>query len=734
MQDGCVRRNGRAVNDDDLATSEGGALQCVVRSSCGSDGDADEFMDVPQPRRVRAEDADEDEDGSADRRWKRRKRCVSAAKVRAMSCPICGRLGFTSQRALQKHAERCEVVQPAGDASTEHAAMDDELRELFRRADACEFAPRFAMVGLLSMSALQEAALADESLVHDLLAGAPLGVRARLLHELAAKPAVYKQSAKPAVCSHNFSVASAPTTSNKSQSNSTQIGFKPSSAQSTVIVMDSDEACAPAPVQEAPRSVQLRVRARQQTLFQALQLTSAVPATTTNNAAKPGQRVAALPRHENESARGGQTRQHASNKRVPATTFTVDSFRAARGFCRQFFLSHFHSDHYGGLTRRSALGSTIYCSAVTARLITQQLGVPAACVQALPLNTAIDIPDLGLPAQALQTVASHASDQQQPQKDAKRGATVTLLDANHCPGSVMFLFFVWSTGRFALHTGDCRLERDFVRSLESLREFLAPYPSAHCLSSPMAATPPQRRLDYLFLDTTYCDARYAFPAQREVVDAVVTAARTELSTAAAQLCGENGSPRRVLLVFGSYTIGKERVFMAVARALKLGVWVDARKLRVLRCLEWDSDADRARIGSGDAHDAQLRVVPMRHITHSALAEMLRNSRGRYNAVVGFRPTGWSWPRVGSGSSDEKQQTLNGGKVGGTMLRRTTSGASVIYEVPYSEHSSFAELREFVAATQPREIIPTVGASSSHKRLVQQLLAQRVPSNLRRTYD
>lgn len=41
-------------------------------------------------------------------------------------------------------------------------------------------------------------------------------------------------------------------------------------------------------------------------------------------------------------------------------------------------------------------------------------------------------------------------------------------------------------------------------------------------------------------------------------------------------------------------------------------------------------------------------------------------------------------------------------------RRLQRGSLILYSVPYSEHSSFRELREFVSWLQPASIIPTVG--------------------------
>ena len=124
-------------------------------------------------------------------------------------------------------------------------------------------------------------------------------------------------------------------------------------------------------------------------------------------------------------------------------------------WCRAFFLTHFHSDHYGGLCKSWKAGF-VYCSAITGALVIQRLGVSPSFVRVLPLDR-ISLVD---------------------------GWEITTVRAHHCPGSVMFQFkqVGSAAGLRYLHTGDMRYD-------------------------PSMATDPVligcREPDVIYLDTTY---------------------------------------------------------------------------------------------------------------------------------------------------------------------------------------------------------------------------------------
>jgi DNA cross-link repair 1A protein len=100
-------------------------------------------------------------------------------------------------------------------------------------------------------------------------------------------------------------------------------------------------------------------------------------------------------------------------KRIEGSRYVVDGFTCGAMPGDVHFLTHFHSDHYIGLTKRWP--APVYASAVTAALVSRRLGLPPTQLVVLPLNAPTEVPG---------------------------GARVTPIDANHCPGAVLLLFQV----------------------------------------------------------------------------------------------------------------------------------------------------------------------------------------------------------------------------------------------------------------------------------------------------
>ncbi|XP_047170039.1 uncharacterized protein LOC124838478 isoform X2 [Vigna umbellata] len=225
----------------------------------------------------------------------------------------------------------------------------------------------------------------------------------------------------------------------------------------------------------------------------------------------------------------------------------------------------------------------------------------------------------------------------------------------HLDRSILVLFQP-PNGKAVLHTGDFRFSDEMT-------------------INPLLKMCP---IDTLILDTTYCNPQYDFPKQEAVIQFVIDAIQAETF-----------NPKTLFLI-GSYTIGKERIFLEVARALSKKVHVTAAKLRLLKCLEFKEE-DMQWFTSNE-HESNIHVAPMWTLaSFKRLKHISSQYKDRYNLIVAFSPTGWTFGKGKKKSPGRRWQQ-------GTIIR---------YEVPYSEHSSFTELKEFVKLVSHSNIIPSV---------------------------
>ncbi|KAI5301136.1 hypothetical protein KEM56_001939, partial [Ascosphaera pollenicola] len=388
-------------------------------------------------------------------------------------------------------------------------------------------------------------------------------------------------------------------------------------------------------------------------------------------------------------------------KIIPSFSITVDAFRygAVEG-CEAYFLSHFHSDHYIGLGKKWCHGP-IYCSQVTAALVIQQLGVEETWVKPIPFNDTMDVPNTG-------------------------GAKVTMLEANHCPGSSIFLFEKEIRGRLQriLHCGDFRAHPRQVQHPK-----LAPE-----IKDPVTGKIRLQRLDAVYLDTTYLNPKYSFPNQEDVVqtcaeicvkldkgeplDAATSASSLHMSKFISRepsLASKGTAPTttitntntntltsnasRLCVVIGTYSIGKERICLGIARALNSKIYASGYKQRITRALD---DPDLTSRLTSDPYEAQVHMHSLMEIRPNTLSDYLTTLRPHFSRIVGFRPTGWTYrppkgrmtesPDVGKVLYSEGWQTPFSEK--DCKPQRGSTEEASCFGIPYSEHSSFRELTLF----------------------------------------
>lgn len=462
-------------------------------------------------------------------------------------------------------------------------------------------------------------------------------------------------------------------------------------------------------------------------------------------------------------------------KIMPGFSICVDAFRygAVEG-CRAYFLSHFHSDHYMGLTANWTHGP-IYCSKVTASLVKSQLRTAAKYVVELEFEETVPIPETN-------------------------GVTVTMIPANHCPGSALFLFEkpIGDNGgrtQRILHCGDFRA---------------CPAHVEHPLLRPetvdaVSGKTKQQRVDVCYLDTTYLNPRYSFPPQSDVINACAelcallnkglmanddrewdallrrregagnsgtesvskffTAASSSSSTSSSSSSSKPSAPQptdafsalkrpnrnrnrnRLLVVCGTYSIGKERICVAIAKALNTKIYAAPAKIRMCKQL---GDAELASLLTADPREAQVHMHMLMEIRADTLAEYLEEYKADFSRVVGFRPSGWNYRPPGAPFSSTKKNSRHGngnGNGAGVVApaanlapaalpttellhgpawrprlsardlvpQRGSSRTALCFGVPYSEHSSFRELALFVMALRIDRVVPTVGVGSEAAR-------------------
>lgn len=320
-------------------------------------------------------------------------------------------------------------------------------------------------------------------------------------------------------------------------------------------------------------------------------------------------------------------------KRIPKTCFAVDAFSyGSIPDISTYFLTHFHADHYQGLNK--SFKHIIYCSPITASLVRLHYKNCLFTIKEIAIN----------------------------ESEVIDGTKVTFFDANHCPGAVLILFQL-NNGLRYLHTGDFRAS-------------LAMHSYPQLISKP---------IDIIFLDTTYCNPKYDFPKQKTTLEMIVSIS--------SQAFNKN---QKLLIVCGSYSIGKENVFISIAKALNINVWTDFRKQQIYKC--YKNPTINSLLVSNKFR-SKLHVLPMNNINNEFLEKYLQTMNGIYTEILAFRPTGWTFSNK---SLDE--------------VKPHKSNNVSIYGVPYSEHSSFSELQRFITFFKPSKVIPTVNNGKEENRI------------------
>jgi DNA cross-link repair 1A protein len=198
-----------------------------------------------------------------------------------------------------------------------------------------------------------------------------------------------------------------------------------------------------------------------------------------------------------------------------------------------------------------------------------------------------------------------------------------------------------------------------------------------------------------------------------------------------------GSRGRLLVVVGTYSIGKERICLGIARALKCKIYAPASKHRVCGCLD---DHELSELLTIDPLEGQVHMQALMEIRAETLSDYLTSFKPHFSRVVGFRPTGWNYrPPAGRMTDNPAVSAVLHSdtwkphfSVKSLVPQRGSNKESSCFGVPYSEHSSFRELTMFCCALRISRVIPTVNIGSPKSRERMKLWIERWQAEKRKT--
>lgn len=303
-----------------------------------------------------------------------------------------------------------------------------------------------------------------------------------------------------------------------------------------------------------------------------------------------------------------------NGKVIPGTPIAVDFWKTREcPNARLFFLTHLHGDHIVGLS--SSWQHKIYCSEVTGKLLVERYDIDASLIS------------------PLETGCSHIL---YVDSDQIEQMSVTVINAHHCPGSVMF-FFEGYFGKI-LYTGDFRFDSEMK-------------------DDPLMGN--LLHADTLYLDNTYNSPKCVFPSREESFKQMMEIIQ---------------SHEDFHIKIGLRNLGKEDLLLKIAVDLNEWIKVPPSFFQLAELL------DLPDVFITGETDARIEVVPFYSISNKNIERWNKEC-----PTIALLPT-----------------SLYTGLEMSPFCNQEN-----VYIVPYSDHSSFDELIEFVKFIKPGCIYPIV---------------------------
>ncbi|ESO02275.1 hypothetical protein HELRODRAFT_188648 [Helobdella robusta] len=237
---------------------------------------------------------------------------------------------------------------------------------------------------------------------------------------------------------------------------------------------------------------------------------------------------------------------------IPYTPIAVDFWKVRQSpRIKLFFASHAHMDSSSGLTH--TWSKSIYCSSITKKLLIYRLSVKADIIHELEINVP-NIINLN--------------------EDEKM--VVTCFDANHYPGSVMFLFEGYF-GRI-LYTGDFRYRDEMFGA---------------CMKS-LLSTP----VDVLYLDNNYCNPKCLFPSKSDCVAQIINLIKNNY---------------RSKIILGMNALGKEDLLYFLSNYFNCSIKVNEDRLKLQSILY---ENNKTSIYSQTSNTPNIEVITLNELDNA----------------------------------------------------------------------------------------------------------------------
>ncbi|KYN40113.1 Protein artemis, partial [Trachymyrmex septentrionalis] len=334
-------------------------------------------------------------------------------------------------------------------------------------------------------------------------------------------------------------------------------------------------------------------------------------------------------------------------KEIPG--ISVDRFDRENINSSVYFLSHCHIDHMCGLgttffDHLKQYNKYLYCSRITKVFLEDKYYENLRNVETYVKDIEVD----------KKVCIEYRSNYNSEETDI---LFVTFISAGHCPGSVMFAFE--KMDKLILYTGDFRINPKDYHKIKSLN---------YCDDFP-------KKFDNVYLDTTFLSHDFIhLPTRIESINVMCKVVKKWLDE----------SPRKVVILECSALYGSEFLYMELSKSLKTLIHVKEYvynsyiRIPELACHVTNNPLD-ARIHACMSKNAcryrsglKCRTNVLQQDILTIVPSVLK-WKGRDTSVVG------EWDKF-------NEKTFN---------------------VCYSTHASFDELKKFIQYFKPKKIYPCV---------------------------